>query len=123
MTKTKVVTKDQIVKTLFEGGKIRWTHMDAKATLYALDKRTNKYVELGTIRFNTYIQLDLREVEMKLPFWTADYEINDQASPFMRLRRPDPWCGYDEYQLKAKVIELSNQGTDFARYFKERIWR
>lgn len=121
--RTKVVTKDQITKVLFEGGKVRWTHWDAKATLFALDKQTNKYVELGTIRFDTYIQLDLREIEMKLPLWNDDYTLNDKASPFERLRRPDAWCGYDDFQLKAKVLELTKQGTDYAKYYRERIWR
>lgn len=122
-TKQKVVTKDQIAKVLFEGGRLRRTHWDAKVTLLALDTQTNKYIELGTVRFDTYLQLDLREIEMKLPLWNNDYTINEEASPFERLRRYDPWCGYDEYQLKPKVLELMAQGNDFAKYFKARIWR
>lgn len=121
--KQRVVKKEEVTKVLFEGGKIRWAHWNAKATLLGLDKRTNQYVELGTIRFDTYLQLDLREVNMKLPFYDDDYKLNIECSPFERLKRPDAWCGYDEYQLKPKVLELYKQGTDFARYFKERIWR
>lgn len=121
--KQRVVKKDEVTKVLFEGGKIHKSHWDAKVTLLEFDKRTNQYVELGTVRFDTYLQLDLREVNMKLPLIDNDNELNVECSPFEQLRRPDAWCGYDEYQLKSKVLELYKQDTEFARYFKKRIWK
>ena len=114
----RVVTKNEIEQVLFDGGKIRWTHCDAKASLL-----TRSGAEVGTIRFNTYLQLDIREVEMKLPFYNADGTINTNCSPFNRLRRPDAWCGYDDFQLKAIVLTKSAESAELKKYFKERIWR
>lgn len=121
-TKQKVITKQYLVDALFKGAQIRWVHWDAKAFLYEYDNATQSYVNAGTIRFDTYLQLDIREIEMKLPFYNDDYTINTKCSPFEKVRRPDPWCGYDTFKLKDKVIELSKH-NDFNKYFRERIWR
>ena len=110
----RVVTKSEIEQVLFDGGKIRWTHCDAKASLL-----TRSGAEVGTIRFNTYLQLALREVEMKVPFYNPDGTINTKCSPFTRLRRPDAWCGYDDFQLKQVVVEKFKDNP----YFRKRIWR
>ena len=119
----KVVKKDEITRVLFEGGKIRWDILDSKATLWELDKQTNQYVELGTIRFDTYLQLDISDSAMKLPFYDEERKLNVKCSPFERIRSTNAWYPIDEYQLKSKVLVLAGRDAGLAKYFKERIWR
>lgn len=121
--KQRAVKKNEITRVLFEGGKIRWDILDSKATLWTLDKQTNQYVELGTIRFDTYLQLDIRDSAMKLPFYDEDHKLNVKCSPFERVINTNVWRMYDEYQLKSKVLVLAGNNADYAKYFKERIWR
>ena len=118
-----MVKKNEITKVLFEGGKIRWDILESKATLWELDKQTNQYVELGTIRFDTYLQLDICDSAMKLPFYDEDRKLNVKCSPFERISNTNAWCGYDEYRLKSKVLVLAGRGAGLAKYFKGRIWR
>lgn len=119
----RVVKKDEITRVLFEGGKIRWNILDSKATLWELDKQTNQYVELGTIRFDTYLQLDISDSAMKLPFYDEEHKLNVKCSPFERIKSTNAWYPIDEYRLKSKVLVLAGNNADYAKYFKERIWR
>lgn len=118
MKKTKVVNKEQIEQVLFEGGKIHYSQWDAKASLIDVNG-----IDLGTIRFETYLQLDLRESALKLPSRLQDGSVNDEASPFCKLRRPDPWCGYDEYQLREAIPVLCKMHKEHNKYYRRRIWR
>ena len=119
----RVIKKDEITRVLFEGGKIRWNILDSKATLWELDKQTNQYVELGTIRFDTYLQLDISDSAMKLPFYDEEHKLNVKCSPFERVKSTNAWYPIDEYRLKSKVLVLAGNNADYAKYFKERIWR
>lgn len=112
--KQKVVTKKEIEQTLLAGGFIRWIQWDAKAEL--LD---NTREVVGTIRFDTYIKLDLREINMKMPLFDTEGNANDEASPFYRLKRWDPWCGYDLFQLRVPEEQL----TSCQKYYLKRMWR
>ena len=119
----KVVKKDEITRVLFEGGKIHWDILDSRATLWELDKQTNQYVELGTIRFDTYLQLDISDSAMKLPFYDEDHKLNVKCSPFEKVKSTNAWYPIDEYRLKSKVLVLAGNNAKHAKYFKERIWR
>ena len=119
----RVVKKNEITRVLFEGGKIRWDILESKATLWELDKQTNQYVELGTIRFDTYLQLDISDSTMKLPFYDEEHKLNVKCSPFERGRSTNACYPIDEYRLKSKVLVLAGRDASLAKYFKERIWR
>ena len=118
--KIKVVSKKQIEEVLFEGGYVRWYSGPwAKAELL-----NNKREVVGTIRFDTYIKLDLREENMKMPAFVETQDgsnslINDAASPFWRLKRWDAWQGYDDYQLRPAVMNH----PEHKQFYLKRIWR
>lgn len=109
----KVIRKSMIVPTLLAGGYIRYDLIDAKPSLY--DSADNC---LGVIRFDTYLQLDLREVKMKLPL----SDVN--SSPFYRLKSYNVWCGYDIYKLKEQFVAIYNSCTeDRKKLLISKIWR
>lgn len=109
----RVIRKSKIVPTLLAGGYIRYEQIDAKPSLY--DASNNC---LGVIRFDTFLQLDLREIEMKLPLSDAN------TSPFYRLKRYDAWCGYDTYKLKEQFVAVYNScNEDFKKFLISKIWR